>query len=62
LYNNTTRNAIIKTASNFSIMPDVTGRCYQCRLNAWARWAVAHGPHEHMDPMIIYVCCIQHVF
>ena len=20
------------------------------------------GPHEHRDPMLIYVCCIQHVF
>ena len=25
----------------------------QCRLNAWARWAVA---------VLIYVCCVRHVF
>jgi hypothetical protein len=34
----------------------------QCRLNAWARWAVAMGPHEHRGPILIYVCCVQHVF
>ena len=28
----------------------------QCRLNAWACWAVAWGP------MLIYVCCVRHVF
>ena len=22
----------------------------QCRLNAWAHWAVARGPHEHRSP------------
>jgi hypothetical protein len=22
----------------------------QCRVNAWARWAVAQGPHEHILP------------
>jgi len=36
--------------------------CGQCRLNAWARWAIAHGPHEHMGPMLIYACCVRHVF
>jgi len=25
----------------------------QCRLNACARWAVAHRPHEHRGPMLI---------
>jgi hypothetical protein len=31
----------------------------QGRLNACARWAVAQGPHENRDPMLIYVCCVQ---
>ena len=34
----------------------------QCRLSAWARWAVALPPHEHSGPMLICVCCIQHIF
>ena len=34
----------------------------QCNLNAWARWAIVREPHEHMGPMLIYVCCVQHVF
>jgi hypothetical protein len=37
-------------------------QCIQCRLNAWARWAVPRGPQEHRGPMLIYVCCLQHVF
>ena len=35
----------------------VLGRAMQGRLNAWARCAVARGPHEHRGPMLIYVCC-----
>jgi len=34
----------------------------QCRPSAWARCAVARGPHEHRGPMLIYVCCIQAYF
>ena len=34
----------------------------QCRLNAWARWAVAWEPLEHKAPMIIYVCGVRYVF
>jgi hypothetical protein len=34
----------------------------QCRLNAWARWEVAQGAHEHRDPIPIYVCCVWLVF
>jgi hypothetical protein len=31
----------------------------QCHLNAWA---VAWSPHDHRGTMLIYECCIQHVF
>jgi hypothetical protein len=24
--------------------------------------AIAQGPNEHRDPMLIYVCCVQYVF
>ena len=37
----------------------------QCRLNAWARWAVARGPHEeraHCYYINICVLCIKHWF
>ena len=34
----------------------------QCRLSAWAHCAVAWGLHKHRNPMLIYVCCVQHVF
>ena len=27
----------------------------QCRLNAWAHWG-------NMGAMLIYICCVQHVF
>jgi hypothetical protein len=37
--------------------------CIQCRLNAWARGAeLCPGTHEHRGPMLIYVCCVLHVF
>jgi hypothetical protein len=29
---------------------------------AWARWVVARGAHEHRGPMLIYVCCVRHMF
>jgi len=32
------------------------------RLNAWTSRAVGRGPHEHTAPMLIYVCCVRHVF
>ena len=34
----------------------------QCRLNAWAHWAVAWGPTVIGTHVLIYVCYIQHVF
>jgi len=37
----------------------------QNRLNAWVRWTVAQGGtrmREGGDPMLIYVCCVRHVF
>ena len=38
--------------------------CYgQCRLNAWAHWAVAREPHEHRGPClsryIVYIMCLM---
>ena len=36
--------------------------CTQCRLKAWACWADALGPLEHRGPILISVCCVQHVF
>ena len=32
------------------------------RLIAWAQLEVIRWPHEHRDPMLIYVCCAQHAF
>ena len=32
------------------------------RSYAWAQWAVARWSHKQMNPMLIYVCCIQHNF
>ena len=40
----------------FSLYSSFLHHYNQCRLNAWARWAVARGRHEHMGPMLIYVC------
>ena len=31
--------------------------CHQGYLNTLASWAVAGGPHEHWDPLLIYICC-----
>jgi hypothetical protein len=37
--------------------------CIQFRLSAWARGAeLCTGAHEHMGPMLIYVCCVLYVF
>ena len=32
----------------------------KCSLNAWKLHA--RGPHEHKGSMLIYECCVQHVF
>ena len=31
--------------------------CHQGYLNTLASWSVAGGPHEHWDPLLIYICC-----
>ena len=35
---------------------------HQCRLNPGTRWAIARGLHEHRGSMLVYVCCVRHVF
>jgi hypothetical protein len=30
--------------------------------NAWAQWTVARWSHKQWNPILIYVCCIRHVF
>ena len=34
----------------------------QVPSNAWARWVVSWGGHEHRGPVPICVCCVRHVF
>ena len=34
----------------------------QCRLNTWARWTVARGPHEHRGHANLCMLCIACIF
>jgi hypothetical protein len=35
---------------------------YAVRSYVWAQWTVARWSHKQMNPMLIYVCCIRHIF